>query len=93
MHPLRHPRNAALLGIIFIVIAIIYLVVPAALGQDLADLDIIAGVTMLLGLGHRDGDHGLRARGRDAGRMTRLVAVRTADRLTDPRCSSSGTPS
>jgi lipopolysaccharide export LptBFGC system permease protein LptF len=51
MHPLRHPRNAALLGFIFIAIAIIYLVVPAALGQDLANLDIFAGVTMLLGLG------------------------------------------
>jgi hypothetical protein len=51
MHPLRHPRNAALLGILFIVIAVIYLVVPAVLGQDLADMDIFAGVTMLTGLG------------------------------------------
>ncbi len=51
MHLLRHPRNAALLGIIFIVIAIIYLVVPAALGQDMVNMDIYAGVTLLLGLG------------------------------------------
>jgi hypothetical protein len=51
MHLLRHPRNAALLGIIFIVIAIIYLVVPTVLGQDVVNMDIYAGVTMLLGLG------------------------------------------
>lgn len=51
MHLLKHPRNAALLGIIFIVIAIIYFVVPTALGLDIALLDIAAGTTMLLGLG------------------------------------------
>jgi uncharacterized membrane protein (DUF485 family) len=51
MHLLRHPRNAALLGVIFIVIAIIYLVVPAALGQDMVNMDIYAGVTMLFALG------------------------------------------
>ena len=32
MHPLRHPRNAALVGIIFIVIAFIYWVVPTVAG-------------------------------------------------------------
>jgi len=51
MHLLKHPRNAALLGIIFIVIAIIYFVVPSALGLDIAMLDIAAGTTMLVGLG------------------------------------------
>ena len=51
MHLLKHPRNAALLGIIFIVIAIIYFTVPKALGLDIAMLDIAAGTTMLLGLG------------------------------------------
>ena len=51
MHLLRHPRNAALLGILFIVIALIYLIVPAVLGQNMVNLDIYAGVTMLLGLG------------------------------------------
>ena len=51
MHLLRHPRNAALLGVIFIVIAIIYFVVPTALGLDIALLDIAAGTTMLIGLG------------------------------------------
>ena len=28
MHPLRHPRNAALVGIIFVVIGVIYWAVP-----------------------------------------------------------------
>ena len=51
MHLLKHPRNAALLGVIFIVIAIIYFVVPTALGLDIALLDIAAGTTMLIGLG------------------------------------------
>ena len=35
MHPLRHPRNAALLGVIFIVIAFIFWVVPTATGLKL----------------------------------------------------------
>ena len=51
MHLLRHPRNAALLGVIFIVIGIIYLVVPIVTGQDLVNMNIFAGVTMLLALG------------------------------------------
>jgi len=51
MHLLRHPRNAALLGVIFIVIAIIYFVVPTALGLDITTYDIAAGTTMLIGLG------------------------------------------
>ena len=51
MHLLRHPRNAALLGIIFIVIAIIYFVVPTALGLDVAMLDIAAGRRRFSGSG------------------------------------------
>ena len=51
MHLLRHPRNAALLGVIFIIIAIIYFVVPTALGLSIKTYDIAAGTTMLIGLG------------------------------------------
>ena len=56
MHLLKHPRNAALLGLIFIAIGIIYLVVPNLLGVndvngDANWLDIAAGGTMLLALG------------------------------------------
>jgi hypothetical protein len=35
MHPLRHPRNAALVGIIFIVIAAVYWAVPYVGGWQL----------------------------------------------------------
>ena len=56
MHLLRHPRNAALLGLIFVVIGLIYLIVPNRLGVNDVDgdanyLDIAAGATMLLALG------------------------------------------
>lgn len=51
MHLLRHPRNAALLGVIFIVIAIVYLVVPAVMDQNMVNMNIYAGVTLLLALG------------------------------------------
>lgn len=47
MHPLRHPRNAALLGIIFIVIAVAYWAIPTLGGWHVD----YAGVTMLLALG------------------------------------------
>ena len=50
MHPLRHPRNAALVGIIFVVIGVIYYVVPAAEGLELT-YDIAAGTTLLVFLG------------------------------------------
>jgi hypothetical protein len=43
MHPLRHPRNAALVGIIFIVIGFIYWAFPY-FGNFHIDY---AGVTML----------------------------------------------
>jgi lipopolysaccharide export LptBFGC system permease protein LptF len=51
MHPLRHPRNAALVGIVFIVIAVIYYVVPTLDGIVPSSDDIAAGTTMLLFLG------------------------------------------
>jgi hypothetical protein len=47
MHPLRHPRNAALVGIIFVVIAAIYWAVPYFGNWHLDS----AGVTMLGVLG------------------------------------------
>jgi hypothetical protein len=47
MHPLRHPRNAALVGIVFVVIAVIYWAVPYVGGWHLD----YAGVTMLAILG------------------------------------------
>lgn len=43
MHPLRHPRNAALVGIIFVVIGFIYWAIPY-FGNFHIDY---AGVTML----------------------------------------------
>jgi hypothetical protein len=56
MHLLRHPRNAALLGLVFVVIGIFYLVFPNVIGVNDVDgdvnaLDIAAGATMLLALG------------------------------------------
>ncbi|MBA2374486.1 MAG: hypothetical protein H0V74_09860 [Chloroflexi bacterium] len=47
MHPLRHPRNAALVGILFIVIAVVYWAVPYFGGWHVD----YAGTTMLLALG------------------------------------------
>ena len=47
MHPLRHPRNAAIVGIIVVVIAAIYWAVPYFGGWHLD----YAGVTMLAVLG------------------------------------------
>lgn len=47
MHPLRNPRNAALVGIIFIVIAVVYWAVPYFGGWHLD----YAGLTMLFALG------------------------------------------
>jgi lipopolysaccharide export LptBFGC system permease protein LptF len=47
MHPLRHPRNAALVGIIFVVIGFLYWGL-AELGKYHVDY---AGVTMLGVLG------------------------------------------
>ena len=47
MHPLRHPRNAALVGILFLGIGIVYWAVPY-LGSWHVDY---AGTTMLAILG------------------------------------------
>ncbi len=47
MHPLRHPRNAAALGLIFVIIGAIYWAVPY-FGYWHVDY---AGMTMLLVLG------------------------------------------
>jgi hypothetical protein len=47
MHPLRHPRNAALVGIAFVAIGVIYWAVPYFGGWTLD----YAGVTMLAVLG------------------------------------------
>ena len=50
MHPLRHPRNAAMVGIIFVIIGIVYYAVPAAEGLNIS-YDIAAGTTLLVFLG------------------------------------------
>lgn len=47
MHPLRHPRNAALVGILFVFIGIVFWAVPTFGGWHVD----YAGVTMLLLLG------------------------------------------
>jgi apolipoprotein N-acyltransferase len=47
MHPLRHPRNAALVGVIFVVTSAIYWAIPY-FGHFHLDY---AGVTMLAILG------------------------------------------
>jgi hypothetical protein len=51
MHPLRHPRNAALVGVLFIVIAVIFYAVPYVQGLTVPYDDVAAGTTMLLFLG------------------------------------------
>jgi heme/copper-type cytochrome/quinol oxidase subunit 1 len=50
MHPLRHPRNAAMVGIIFVIIGIVYYAVPAAEGLNIS-YDIASGTTLLVFLG------------------------------------------
>jgi apolipoprotein N-acyltransferase len=47
MHPLRHPRNALAIGVIFVATAIVYWVSPY-LGHGHIDY---AGITMLAALG------------------------------------------
>jgi hypothetical protein len=47
MHPLRHPRNAIFLGLIFVAIAFVYWAVPYFGGWHVD----YAGVTMLAILG------------------------------------------
>ena len=47
MHPLRHPRNAAAVGLVFIVVAVLFWAIPTFGGWHVD----YAGVTMLLFLG------------------------------------------
>lgn len=47
MHPLRHPRNAAMVGIIFVIIGVVYWAVPYVGGWHID----YAGTTMLIFLG------------------------------------------
>jgi hypothetical protein len=47
MHPIRHPRNAALVGIAFLIIAVIYWAVPTYGGWHVD----YAGATILVFLG------------------------------------------
>lgn len=47
MHPLRHPRNAALVGILFVVVGVVYWAIPY-FGEWHVDY---AGTTMLIFLG------------------------------------------
>jgi hypothetical protein len=47
MHPIRHPRNAVIVGLAFVVIAVVYWAVPY-FGNWIIDY---AGVTMLAALG------------------------------------------
>ena len=47
MHPLRHPRNAAAVGIVFVVIGIVFWAIPYLGGWHVD----YAGTTMLLALG------------------------------------------
>ena len=47
MHPLRHPRNAALVGLLFVAIGIVFWAVPTFGGWHID----YAGVTMLIALG------------------------------------------
>ena len=47
MHPLRHPRNAAAVGLLFIVVGALFWAVPTLGGWEVD----YAGTTMLLFLG------------------------------------------
>ena len=47
MHPLRHPRNAALVGLIFVFIGVVFWALPTYGGWHVD----YAGVTLLLALG------------------------------------------
>ncbi len=51
MHPLRHPRNAAMVGIVFLIIGVIFWAIPTAQGLTSPYNDVAAGTTMLLFLG------------------------------------------
>jgi heme/copper-type cytochrome/quinol oxidase subunit 1 len=48
MHPLGHPRNAIVVGVVFVVLAIIYWTLPYLSAPNLVD---DAGTVMLAALG------------------------------------------
>jgi len=48
MHPLGHPRNAAIMGVAFLIVAFVYWVVPEVDAREFVDY---AGVVMLGALG------------------------------------------
>jgi uncharacterized membrane protein YhdT len=50
MHPLRHPRNAAMVGIVFVIIAIVYWTVAGVEGLTVT-FEVATGATLLLFLG------------------------------------------
>ena len=50
-HPLRHPRNAALVGILFVIIGVIYYAVPTLEGIPTLSVEVAAGTTLLVFLG------------------------------------------
>jgi hypothetical protein len=50
-HPLRHPRNAAFVGIIFLVVGVIFYAVPTLEGIPILSVEVAAGTTLLLFLG------------------------------------------
>lgn len=47
MHPMSHPRNALVVGLTFVVVAILYAVLAPVFGYKVE----FAGVTMLFALG------------------------------------------
>jgi hypothetical protein len=47
MHPLRHPRNAVFVGLLFVIIGVLYLAIPLIGGWHVD----YAGATMLVALG------------------------------------------
>ena len=47
MHPLKHPRNAIFVGLLFVGIGVIYWLVPYLVGGHID----YAGLTMLIALG------------------------------------------
>jgi hypothetical protein len=50
-HPLRHPRNAAIVGITFVIVGIIFYAVPTMQGLPVLSVEVAAGTTLLLFLG------------------------------------------
>ena len=89
MHPLRHPRNAALVGIMFVVIAIVYSRSPTSRGWR-CRLRHRGGHDHAPRPRRRDGDHGLRPRRRISGRVTGRGATAPPD--ADARCSNGSGP-